>query len=138
VTREDTVDRISELLRSGSPEASISHARIPKALRKAAALAVKELGVPPSTTAISADALRTVLEGAVALAVLELHYEQYPEFRPSLADLAIAAAELDGNPLAQQPELIRRSAAEVQQRHPDAEPEDVLLWAEARQYAAEE
>ena len=29
------------------------------------------------------------------------------------------------------------SPDEVQLRHPDAEPEDVLLWAEARQYAAE-
>ena len=138
MTREDAIDRINELLRSTNPETVDSPMRIPKALREAAALAVKELGVPPSATVTAANALRNVLEGAVALAALELHYEQYPEFRPSVADLALAAAELDGNPLAQQPELIRRSAAEVQQRHPDAEPEDVLLWAEARQCAAEE
>ena len=40
--------------------------------------------------------------------------------------------------LAQRPELLRRYAAEFQQRHADAEPEDVLLWAEAREYTAAE
>jgi hypothetical protein len=49
-----------------------------------------------------------------------------------LADLAIAAAELDGHPLATQPEELRRAADEIVQRHPDAEADDVLLWAEAR------
>jgi hypothetical protein len=34
--------------------------------------------------------------------------------------------------------LLRRYAEEIVQRHPHAEPEDVLLWAEAREYAAEE
>jgi hypothetical protein len=138
VTREEAIDRINELLRSANPETVDSPMRIPKALREAAALAVKELGVAPSATVTAAKALRNVLEGAVTLAALELHYEQYPEFRPSLADLAVVAAESDGNPRAQQPELIRRYADEVKLRHPDAEPEDVLLWAEARQYAAEE
>jgi len=137
VSHEEAIDRINELLRSTNPETVDSPMRIPKALREAAGLAVNELGVAPSATVTAANALRNVLEGAVTLAALELHYEQYPEFRPSLADLAVVAAESDGNPLAQQPELIRRYADEVQLRHPDAEPEDVLLWAEARQYAAE-
>lgn len=138
MTREEAIDRINELLRSADPQTANTSMRFPRALREAAALAVSELGVAPSTTAMAADALRNVLEGAVMLAALELHYEEYPEARPTLADLALAAAELDGNPLAQEPELIRRSAAEVQQRHPDAAPDDVLLWAEARQCAAEE
>jgi hypothetical protein len=112
--------------------------RIPKPLREAAALAVSELGVAPSTTAMAADALRSVLEGAVALAALELHYEEYPKARPTLADLAVVAAEWDESPLAQQPELLRRYAEEIVRRHPDAEPEDVLVWAEAREYAGQE
>ena len=119
MTREVAIDRINELLRSANPETVDSPMRIPKALREAAALAVKELGVPPSATVTAANALRNVLEGAVTLAALELHYEQYPEFRPSLADLAVVAAESDGNPLAQRPELIRRYADEVKLRHPD-------------------
>jgi len=138
VTTEEAIDRINELLDSTDPETTNTSMRIPKPLREAAALAVSELGIAPSATILTANALRMMLEGLVNLAVLELHYEQYPEFRPSLADLAIAAAELDGHPLAQQPELLRRSAAEIQRRHPDAEPEDVLVWAEAREYAAEE
>ena len=138
MTREEAIDRINELLRSTDPETVNTSMRMPKALREAAALAVKELGVAPSATAMAADALRNLLEARVTQAVLDLHYEQYPEFRPSLADLAVVAAEWDGNPLAQQPELIRRYAEEIGQRHPDAEPEDVLLWAEARQYTTEE
>lgn len=138
MTTEEAIDRINELLDSADTETANTSMRIPKPLREAAAIAVSELGIAPSTTILTASALRMMLEGLVNLAVLELHFEQYPEFRPSLADLAIAAAELDGNPLAQQPELLRRSAAEIQQLHPDAEPEDVLVWAEAREYAAEE
>ena len=92
VTGEDTIDRINELLRSTNPETVDSPMRIPKALREAAALAVKELGVAPSATVTAGSALRDVLEGAVTLAALELHYAQDPEFRPSLADLAVVAA----------------------------------------------
>jgi len=132
------IDRINELLDSTDPETINTSMRIPKALREAAALAVSELGVAPSATVMAANALRTMLEAVVNQAVLDRHYEEYPEFRPTLADLAIAAAELDGNPLAQRPELLRQFAAEIQQRHPDAEPEDVLLWAEAREYGAAE
>ena len=84
--------------------------RIPKALREAAALAVSELGVAPSATVMAANALRTLLEAVVVEAVLERHFEEYPELRPTLADLAIAAAEIDGHALAEQPELIRRAA----------------------------
>ncbi len=130
------IDRINELLDSTDPETTNTSMRIPKALREAAALAVSELGIAPSATVLAANALRTMLEGVVVQAVLERHFEEYPELRPSLADLAIAAAEIDGNPLAQQPALIRRAAAEVQRRHPDAYPEDVLLWVEAVQSVA--
>jgi hypothetical protein len=110
--------------------------RIPAALRDAAALAVNELDLAPSTTVLTANALRAALEAAVMQAVLDRHYEEHPDARPTLADLAIAAAELDGHPLAGQPGLLRQSAAEVQRRHPEAGPEDVLLWAEARTSAA--
>jgi hypothetical protein len=54
-----------------------------------------------------------------------------PESRPDLADIAIATAELDGNPLAVDPDRIRRAAAEIATAHPAPEPEDVLPWAEA-------
>jgi hypothetical protein len=132
----DVIDRINELLDSTDPETTNTSMRIPNALREAAALAVSELGVAPSTTVLAANALRTLLEGVVVEAAIERHFEEYPELRPTLADLAIAAAEVDGHPLARQPELIRQAAAEIEPRHPDAYPEDVLLWAEARDFTA--
>jgi hypothetical protein len=138
MTAEEAIERINELLSSTDPETANTSMRIPKALREAAAIAVSELDVAPSTTILTANALRMFLEGTVVLAALELHYEEYPEARPTLAELAVVAAEWDDNPLAQRPELLRRYAEEIVQRHPDAEPEDVLLWAEARQYTAEE
>jgi hypothetical protein len=45
-----------------------------------------------------------------------------------------ATAELDGNPLAAEPERIRQAAAEIAAAHSHPEPEDVLLWAEARAF----
>jgi hypothetical protein len=67
---------------------------------------------------------------------LDDHYARYQEARPDLGELALAAAEIDGHPLAAEPERLRSAAAEVAARHPAATPDDVLLWAEARGYAA--
>jgi hypothetical protein len=128
----DAVERISQLLGSDMEQTSNTSMRIPTALRDAAALAVRELGVAPSTTALTSAALRAALEAVVMQAVLDGHYERHPAARPDLGDLAIAAAELDGHPLAAQPERIRQAAAEISARHPSPDPEDVLLWAEAR------
>jgi hypothetical protein len=128
------IERIGQLLDSDMTETSNTSMRIPTALREAAALAAKELKVAPSATALTTMALRATLEAAVMRAALDEHYSQYPEARPDLADIAIAAAEIDGNPLATDPERIRRAAAEIAATHPDPEPEDVLLWAEARAF----
>jgi hypothetical protein len=97
------VDRISELLESGMEQTSNTSMRIPTALRDAAAVAVRELGAASSTTALTTAALRASLEAVVMQAVLDDHFRQYPEARPNLGDLAIAAAELDGHPLAGEP-----------------------------------
>jgi len=93
---------------------------------------VGELGAAPSTTSLTSSALRARLESVVVQAVLDAHYEEHPAARPSLAELAIAAAELDGHPLADEPERLRRAAAEIVGRHPGADADDVLLWAEAQ------
>lgn len=73
--------------------------------------------------------LRDVLEGFAQLQVLEAHYERYPQARPNLAELALAAAELDANPLAERPDLIERAAAEIRSVKNDPTSEDVLLYA---------
>ena len=132
MARQTAIERISELLDDGELETSNTSMRIPTALRDAAALAVKELGIAPSATALTTAALRATLEAVVMQAALDDHYERYPRARPDLGDLAIAAAELDGHPLAAQPGRLRQAAAEIAANHPGASPGDVLLWAEAR------
>lgn len=78
------------------------------------------------------NAERTIASQQLWRSALDNHYEQHPQARPDLDDLAIAAAELDGHLLAGQPERLRQAAAEIAGNHPDASPDDVLLWAEAR------
>lgn len=130
------VERISDLLGADMTLTANTSMRIPAALRDAAALAAKELNVASSATALMTSALESALEAVIMQAVLDDHYERHPGTRPDLGDLAIAAAELDGHPLAAEPDRIRRAAAEIAERHPAASPEDVLLWAEARSHGA--
>jgi hypothetical protein len=132
VKRMTAVDRINQLLDSPETGTTNTSMRLPTALRDAAALAVKQLGVAESATTLTAGALRATLEAVVVQAVLDDHYERHPEVRPSLGDLAVAAAELDGHPLAGRPDLLRQAATEIVERHPAARADEVLLWAEAR------
>lgn len=132
VKRESAVEQIGRLLDSADPETANTSMRLPVVLREAAAVAVRDLGAAPSTTALTSAALRAMLEAVVMQAVLDLHYEEHPQTRPGLAELAMAAAELDGHPLAGHPGLLRQAAKEIVRNHPDADADDVLLWAEAR------
>ena len=132
----DVIDRIRRLLDADDGATVDTSMRLPAALREAAALAVSELGVAPSTTVLTGSALRAALETALMDAALRVHFEQHPHARPSLAETALALALQDGSPLAEHPEVIERAAAEVFIRRPGATPYDVILWAEARQAAA--
>lgn len=132
MNKEKAIERITQLLDSSDAETTNTSMRLPVALRDAAALAVRELDAAPSTTALASAALRAMLEATVMQAVLDSHYSEHPEVRPDLADLAIAAAELDGHPLGGHPELLRQAAKEIVWSHPNADADDVLLWAEAR------
>ncbi|MHB8463260.1 MAG: hypothetical protein ACYDH6_21910 [Acidimicrobiales bacterium] len=102
--------------------------RLPVRLRDAAALA-SEMGLAASTTELTVRGLRDVLEAFAQRSVLDAHYRAHPQARPDLAEIAQVAAELDGNPLAQRPELIRRAAEEVRGLRADPDPDDVLLYA---------
>ena len=132
----EAVAQISDFLDSPALATVGLSMRIPAALRHAAALAVSELGVAPSAIGLSSTALRATLEGLVMQAILDDHYLRYPDSKPDLGDLAVAAAEIDRHFLAGEPDRLRRAAAEIVSQRPDAGPEDVLLWAEARAYAA--
>jgi hypothetical protein len=86
------IERIGELLDGSELGTSNTSMRIPTALRDAAALAVRKLGIAPSTTALTTAALRAALESVVIQAALDDHYEQHPQARPDLGDLAICTA----------------------------------------------
>ena len=129
------LDRINALLDADDESTVNTSMRLPVALRDAAALAVDQLQVAASTTNLTATALRAALETAVMSAALEAHYAQHPGARPTLAELAQALAAQDGSPLADQRQLLEQAAAELLARHPEADADDVLLWAEAQQAA---
>ena len=127
------VDKIVALLEAPGEATVNTSMRLPTALRDAAALAVDEWGIAPSTTTLTATALRTALETAVMDAALREHYRAHPDARPELAEVARALAAQDGSPLADRPDLLEQAAAEVTALHPDADADDVLLWAQAQQ-----
>jgi len=132
MVKDEILDRISALLHSPDDTTVNTSMRLPVTLREAAALATEHLGVAPSTTAYTAQLLRSDIEAALLAAVLEAHYQEEPSDRPSLAEITLGVAEIDGNPLAFQPDLIARAAEQIVATHPQATPDDVLLWAEAQ------
>lgn len=108
----------------------VTSVRQPAALRDATRIAV-QLGMDPTPNDAAVRALRERVEVFAARRALEEHYELYPDARPTLSELALATAELDGNPLAREPELLERAAHEVVVVRPDASPDDVLIYAAA-------
>lgn len=126
------IDEINRLLAADDNETVNTSMRLPVNLRDAAALASDQLGAASSTTTMTAAALRHRLETIVIDTALRLHYDQHPEVRPSLAEVAQALAQQDRSPLAARPELIEAAARAVSARHPNADADDVLLWAEAQ------
>lgn len=124
--------QINRLLDEGDATTVNTSMRLPANLRDAAALAVDQLGAAPSTTTMTATALRRALETLVMEWALRLHYDEHPEMHPGLAEVAHALAVQDGSPLADRPDLIDSAAEAVLARHPDADADDVLLWAEAQ------
>jgi hypothetical protein len=128
----ELLDRLNELLDADDTATSNTSMRLPTALRDAAALAVNELGLAPTTTALTSGALRHALETALMRAVLDEHYRQHPQARPPLAQVALALAEQTESPLAGRPDVLAAAAEQLLARHPDADAHDVLIWAEAQ------
>lgn len=132
----EALDALVALLDATAEETTNTSMRLPTSLRDAAAIAVERLGAASSTTALTAQALRRSLEAITLRAALDSHYEAYPQARPSLAEVALAAAEQAGDRLAGFPRTIHQAAAEVVRARPGADAEDVLLWAQARALSA--
>lgn len=132
----EALDEMSRLLDITDGETVNTSMRLPVALRDAAAMAVAEFGAASSTTSMTAAALRHALETLIMETALRLHYEQHPAAEPTLGEVALALAAQDGSPLADRPDLIASAAAAVAARRPDADADDVLLWAEAQLVSA--
>ncbi|MGH9009244.1 MAG: hypothetical protein ACRDYF_05270, partial [Acidimicrobiia bacterium] len=120
--------RLLDLLDATGDDTVNTSVRLPAGLRDAAALAAT-MGLADSTTELTVRGLRDTLEAFAQRAVLDTHYRAHPAARPALAEVALAAAEIDGNPLAERPELIRRAADAVRHLKNDPDPDDVLLYA---------
>ena len=120
--------QLLDLLGAAGDDTVNTSVRLPAALRDAAALAAR-MGLAGSTTELTVRGLRDTLEAFAQRALLDAHYRAYPAARPDLAEVALAAAEIDGNPLAERPELIRRAADAVRSLKVDPHPDDVLLYA---------
>jgi hypothetical protein len=106
----------------------VSSVRQPVALKEALTVAV-ELGLDANANDATVQALRDRLEAFAQRRALEAHYAVHPAARPSLAEVAQAAAELDNDPLAGEPALIRRAAKEIVAVRPGATADDVLVYA---------
>lgn len=117
-----------ELLASSREETVGTSVRMPIDLRDAAAIAAG-LGLAGSITELTVGGLRDKLDAIANEAVLEEHFKQYPDARPTLAEVALAGAYIDGNPLKDRPELIERAAATLVTLKEDPSPDDVLIYA---------
>jgi hypothetical protein len=117
-------------------ETVVTSVRQPAALREALKVAI-ELGLDATANDAAVAALRDRLDTFAQRLALDAHYQRHPEVRPSLADQALAAARLDGDPLADQTQLLARAAREVAALRPGATADDVLLYAAALARAAQ-
>ena len=127
--RTQQIERLFALLDRLEGDATVvASVRQPAALREAVKVAV-ELGLDPTPNDAAVTALRERVETFAQRLALDAHYAAHPGVRPTLAQRALAAARLDGDPLADDPALLSRAAEALSRRRPDASADDVLLYA---------
>lgn len=126
------LERLLDLLDSATSgtdaTSSGTSVRLPTALKEAAALA-SELGLADSASELTARGLHAALVDVAQRALLDEHYRVQPEARPDLAEVTIALAQLDGNPLGDKPRIVRRAIAHLRASGREPQPEEVLLFA---------
>jgi len=122
------LDRFLNLLHSSDEATAGTSVRLPENLREAAGLAA-EMGYGVSLTELTVKGLRDVLEAISWRVVLDEHYRRNPQARPSLVEVAKAAAAIDDNPIAGKPDLIEQAAAWAAEHRPGANADDVLWLA---------
>ena len=125
---EDIVDALD----ATDTQSVSSSVRQPAALQRALRAAV-ELGFAASANDGINSSLRIELEAFAQRLALDEHYAEFPDARPALAEVALELARLDHDQLADHPELVTQAAREVVAYRPDADADDVLLWAASLQ-----
>lgn len=129
MTRAQDLLKLLDRLDEGT-ESTVTSTRLPTVLHEAVRLAV-DLGMDSSANDATNQALRDRVESFAQQLALDEHYRKYPKTRPSLFQLALAAARLDGDPLADQQDLLEEAVSEVAERWPTATGDDVLVYASA-------
>lgn len=128
---EATAELFEAIQRLHDKDATVvTSVRLSASLREAVKAAVKA-GMDDTPNDAMLNAVRDRLTAFAQRLALDLHYERFPDVRPSLAEIATAAAQLDDNPLAHEPDLLRRAADELVRLKPDADADDVLVYAAA-------
>jgi hypothetical protein len=123
-----TLDDLVAALDDDASASTTTSVRQPVALRQALAIAV-ELGMATSGNDATNQSVRASLEAFALSRALEEHYTAHPAARPALYEVAQALAVMDRSPLAERPDLLQLAEREVLQHRPDADGDDVLLWA---------
>jgi hypothetical protein len=125
---QQLLDLLDSVTGTGDSATVGTSVRLPVALRDAAAAAVRA-GLLASITEVTVRGLHAELEAVANRAVLEAHYREHPEARPQRWEVALAAAELSGHPLAARPDLVHRAAEELVRIVDDPSPDEVLAYA---------
>jgi len=128
VSLQDLVDALD----ATDAQSVSSSVRQPGALQRALRAAV-ELGFASSANDGINSSLRIQLDAFAQRLALDQHYAEYPDARPTLAEVALELARLDHDSIADHPDLIAQAAREVVTYRPDADADDVLLWAASLQ-----
>ena len=128
----DAATEIGQLLGAsvGDRRNKATTLRLNVSLREAAEVAVAH-GWSPSFTALVEGSLATALGDLVAgiaeQAALDQHYEAHPDAQPELWEIAVAAARIEGRPVADRPDLVQAAEAAL---GTDGDVDTVLAWAE--------
>ncbi|MBK5223220.1 MAG: hypothetical protein JJE52_10155 [Acidimicrobiia bacterium] len=128
----ETYSELARLLEDAlrDRERTATSLRLNRSLWEAADFAVHR-GWAASLTSLVEQSVATRLAEIASVAdeqaALVEHYERHPDARSELWELALAAAEIDGNPVAEHPGLLRRAAESLGDR---ADIDAVLAWAE--------
>ena len=115
---------------TGGDDTVVTSVRVPVGLREASRT-LQAAGFIASFNDLLVQGARDRVEALAHRAGLDAHYAEHPDLRPSLAEVAFAAAQMDANDLAAHPDLITQAAAELVARQPSASADDVLAYAAA-------